>query len=75
MNSEFAKCNKCGKYIFQKSNNPDCKGSVIKSKLVFLNEDGSILCKCPYCKEISPIPLKYSNSKKEIISTTVTPDS
>jgi len=60
-------CPKCNREIIS-NNNLQKSGIVIKSKLVFLNEDGNILARCKNCKSIIPLPLiynKYQNDIKE----------
>lgn len=56
-------CPFCGKTLIesnQKSFSP--RDLIIKSKLVFLNEDGKILCKC-VCKKVVSLPLNFNKKK------------
>jgi hypothetical protein len=39
---------------------------IIKSRLVFLNEDGNILCRCQNCKKIVGLPLNFTKASKTI---------
>ena len=56
------KCNKCGKEILCK-NMKEEKGFVLKSRLVFINEDMTITGVCGRCKNIIKIPIAYKQKK------------
>ena len=59
------KCPKCGKQILEE-NEKDNTGIIIKSRLVFLNENGEVLCKCLQCKTLVPLPLNFIKSSNTI---------
>jgi len=64
------KCSNCGKDIIVQSN--VIQGDmIIKSRLVFLNQDGNVLCRCTNCKKIVSLPLDFKKSTivetKEVI--------
>ena len=59
------RCPKCDRELISNNNNLQKSGIVIKSKLVFLDDSGSIFCRCKDCKNIITLPLvfnKYQNS-------------
>ena len=61
---ESYNCPKCNKELISE-NKLQKSGIVIKSKLVFLNGNGEILCRCKECKTVVPLPLifnKYQNN-------------
>jgi DNA-directed RNA polymerase subunit RPC12/RpoP len=64
---EKYKCPNCDKTIIENNQESFTNDIIIKSKLVFLNEDGKILCKCSNCKKTISLPLDFCLSKKEII--------
>jgi len=39
---------------------------VIKSRLVFLNEDGNVLCRCQQCKQVISLPLTFNKEEDSI---------
>ena len=61
-------CPHCNKKIIEDNDRPGATGSdiVIKSRLVFLNDDGNILARCPECKEIVGLPLNFVKSSQTI---------
>lgn len=60
-------CPNCNKTIIEKNNyNFLSEDIIIKSKLVFLNRDGKILCKCSSCKKIISLPLDFSKQESKI---------
>lgn len=59
------KCSHCGKVII--TNNKEHSGDIIiKSRLVFLNEDGNVLCRCLQCKKPTSLPLNFVKSSNSI---------
>jgi len=65
------KCPHCGSNIVDNSNITS-KEIVIKSRLVFLNNDGNVLGRCLKCKNVVALPLSFTKSSdilqvKEII--------
>jgi predicted RNA-binding Zn-ribbon protein involved in translation (DUF1610 family) len=67
-NLERYECPNCQKEILQPINKEKSKsdGTVIKSKLVFINEDGTVMGKCKSCKKIIPLPFNFKkNEQKE----------
>lgn len=66
MNSKY-KCPNCDKTIIENNQkNFLSKDLIIKSKLIFLNEDGKVLGKCSSCKKIISLPLDFSQSEQQI---------
>lgn len=59
-------CPYCKKTILENNQNNISNDLIIKSKLVFLNEDGNILAKCTCCKKIIALPLDFSKQKMQI---------
>ena len=62
-------CPICGNPIVVKNTKSSFKTRndiVIKSRLVFLNEDGNILCRCQKCKNVVALPLHFNKSLREI---------
>lgn len=56
------KCTNCNKDIIVKSGEPgNSSGLLLKSKLIFLNDNGEILCKCKSCKSIIALPFTFEN--------------
>lgn len=64
LNSPYS-CPQCGKEIVSKNNNAETNnGIVIKSKLTFIDEEGSIMCRCKNCKNVIALPLKITSLQK-----------
>lgn len=63
------KCPHCNKVIIEKNLKDETKPNdiIIKSRLVFLNEDGNVLCRCPDCKKIVGLPLNFIKSSSTIL--------
>lgn len=59
------KCPECGKTIIE-NNIENQNNLIIKSRLVFLNENGEILCRCLDCKSIVNLPLNFMKSSQAI---------
>ena len=62
-------CPHCGKSVIENNDREDGAGKndlVIKSRLVFLNEDGNVLARCPDCKKIIGLPLNFTETKNSI---------
>ena len=57
-------CPECGKELV--AADEGSPGLVIKSKLVFLNDAGEVLCKCKKCKTISALPLTFKTENSSI---------
>jgi len=57
-------CPVCNKPILE-HNEKDENGFVIKSRLVFLDDKGHVLCKCFQCKNVVPLPLLMKSSEPE----------
>ena len=58
-------CPHCNNNIVD--NNKNRTGDlIIKSRLVFLNEDGNIMCRCQKCKKVVGLPLNFVKSSKTI---------
>lgn len=60
-------CPICEKSVIEETNE-DKKlvmksGHVIKSKIIFLNDDGSVNLKCKHCDSIIKIPVKMELEK------------
>jgi len=65
-------CPYCNKTIIEKNqNNILSKDIIIKSKLIFLNEDGNILGKCSSCKKLISLPLMFNEKDKFINSNII----
>ena len=61
------KCPKCSKEIIADNKNDLTDNNiVIKSKLVFLNDDGNVMCRCPQCKKVVGLPLNFMKSSNSI---------
>lgn len=60
-------CVNCGKELLA-DNGIEGHGSglVLKSRLVFLNNDGQVLARCKNCKGLSPVPLTFVKSSGRI---------
>ena len=59
------KCPNCESNIVD--NNKNRNGDlIIKSRLVFLNEDGNVMCRCQKCKRVVGLPLNFIKSSKTI---------
>jgi len=58
------KCPNCEKSIIVQSNVVQ-GDTIIKSRLVFLNKDKNVLCKCNNCKKIISLPLSFRKSTIE----------
>jgi len=57
------KCPKCGKIIVEKNyNRITDKNRIIKSRLIFLNDDGTVMGRCLECKTIISLPFIFSKS-------------
>ena len=65
MTNDQFKCPSCGKPIVEENEN-SVNGMVIKSRLVFLNENGEVLCKCMQCKTVVALPLNFVKSSGTI---------
>lgn len=64
-------CPSCGNILIENNKNTFLINDlIIKSKLVFLNEDGKVLCKCSQCKKIISLPLDFYKSEKVIKQST-----
>ena len=63
-------CPHCKHPIVEANNEEQAKKGdlIIKSRLVFLNDDGNILCKCLNCKKLTALPLSFLKNKKDIVS-------
>ena len=60
-------CPHCKKGIVESNSvdkNAKLNDLVIKSRLVFLNGDGNVLCKCGNCKKLIALPLSFSEKEK-----------
>ena len=56
------KCPKCGKTILTK-NNEDAiygQGIILKSRLVFIGDDGCVMARCLECKTILNLPVNLN---------------
>ena len=58
--NEF-KCPVCNKTIIENNlkNNKSENDLIIKSRLIFLNSDGEVLCRCLECKSMVGLPLEF----------------
>lgn len=66
MNKKY-NCPHCDKTIIENNKNNFLNNDlIIKSNLVFLNEDGKVLCKCSGCKKTISLPLDYCKSTNKI---------
>jgi hypothetical protein len=73
MENKF-ECPHCNKTIIesnQKTLSSNDNDLIIKSKLIFLNEDGKVLCKCS-CKKIISLPLDFCKSTDKIKENNLT---
>lgn len=69
---EKYKCPNCDKTIIENNqSNFTSNDLIIKSKLIFLNEDGKVLCKCSSCKKVISLPLDFSKQNNQINSKEV----
>ncbi len=60
-------CPSCQKTIIESNQNNFLSNDlIIKSKLIFLNEDGKVLCKCNSCKKIISLPLDFNKTTNKI---------
>ena len=69
INKEIDKyeCPNCNKTIIENNlKNFYSNDLIIKSKLIFLNEDGKVLGKCSSCKKIISLPLDFSKENNQI---------
>jgi hypothetical protein len=71
-NNKFV-CPECGKTIIEKNlkNITEADDLVIKSRLVFLNNNGEILCRCLECKHLTTLPLNFLPNNLSIQQTAV----
>jgi len=60
--SDSYNCPKCDKELLSK-NNIIKSGLVIKSKLVFLNPNGDVMCRCKRCKSVVALPILFNQFK------------
>lgn len=61
-------CPHCKKEILTNNSGNETKNGdiVIRSRLVFLNSDGNILCRCLNCKKVVGLPLTFTSSEAKI---------
>lgn len=53
-------CPHCKKKLVEgNKKTPDSSGLIIKSRLVFLNDNGQVLCKCVQCHNVVGLPLNF----------------
>ena len=54
-------CPVCHKPIISNNQNDMTKSGdlVIRSRLVFMNEDGNVLCRCSDCKNVVALPISF----------------
>jgi len=64
------KCPNCSHNIIVPNNKDDSNTGdvIIKSRLVFLNKDGNILCRCTNCKKLIGLPISFNNTDSSISS-------
>lgn len=63
------KCPHCGKGVIESNDRDDGAGKgdlVIKSRLVFLNDDGNVLARCAECKKVIALPLNFSEKTNSL---------
>jgi hypothetical protein len=66
MNEKFV-CPDCGKTIIDINDKNFSKNDlIIKSRLIFLNDNGEVFCRC-VCKSIINLPLSFINKNKKIV--------
>lgn len=66
LKSKTFECPSCKKVLMENNKKQFFdEDIIIKSKLIFLNEDGKVLCKCT-CKKIVALPLDFQKSIKTI---------
>ena len=60
-------CPSCGKEIISanKEDGSQAGDRVLKSRLVFLNNDGNLLCKCGECRKVVALPMAFAFNKEE----------
>jgi uncharacterized protein with PIN domain len=57
-------CEHCKKELLSEISEDD-KGLVIKSRLIFLNEDGQVFARCKNCKKLTTLPLTFTIKPSE----------
>lgn len=62
------KCPHCDKEVIANNLKQDEVNNdiVIKARLIFLNEDGNILCRCSNCKKIISLPLTFNSKENNV---------